>query len=206
MAFGKHLSQDASTRVSYNPSGNYGDVAYKDQENKINKLGYGIATSYFITQALQVKASFERSNRLPENEEMFGDLINQESNFYLKPERSDNLNLGLHYSFKLNNDHRFAISGGAIYRRATDFIYFRLNNNQSMLVADNLAGVTNTGGEGEIRYSFKNWLSVGANLTYQNIINKRKYEPGYTGVSPGLQRSDAQPAIHVWQCGRRGIL
>ncbi|MFT3705844.1 MAG: TonB-dependent receptor [Agriterribacter sp.] len=183
MAFGKHLFQHAHTRVSYNPSGNYGDVAYKDQDNHISKMGYGIATSYFVTTSLQLKASYERSNRLPENEEMFGDLINQESNFNLKPERSDNLNLGVLYSFKLNSDHRFAVSAGAIYRRATDFIYFRLNNNQSMLVADNLSGVNNTGGEGEIRYSYKNWFSAGANFTYQNIINKRKYEPGYTGVS-----------------------
>ncbi len=184
MAFGKHLYQHAHTRVSYNPTGNYGDVAYMDQKNEVDKLGYGVATSYFVTPALQVKASYERSNRLPENEEMFGDLINQESNFHLKPERSDNFNLSVHYSFKLNASHRFSVAAGGIYRRATDFIYFRLNNNQSMLVADNLAGVNNTGGEGEIRYSYKTWLSVGANFTYQNIINKRKYEPGYTGVSP----------------------
>lgn len=183
MAFGKHLFQQAHTRVSYNPSGNYGDVAYKDQNNDISKLGYGIATSYFLTPALQLKASYERSNRLPENEEMFGDLINQESNFNLKPERSDNFNLGAHYAFKLNESHRVAISASGIYRRATDFIYFRLNNNQSMLVADNLAGVRNTGGEGEIRYSYKSWFAAGVNFTYQNIINKRKYEPGQTGVS-----------------------
>ncbi|PVD50992.1 TonB-dependent receptor [Terrimonas sp.] len=193
MAFGKHLFQHAHTRVSYNPSGNYGDVAYKNQDNNISKLGYGVAASYFITSALQVKASYERSNRLPENEEMFGDLINQESNFDLKPEKSDNVNLGVHYSFRLNKDHRFAVSAGGIYRRATDFIYFRLNANQSMLVADNLAGVKNTGGEGEIRYSYKTWLSAGVNFTYQNIINKRKYEPGYTGVS--LVYNDRMPNL-----------
>ncbi len=183
MAFGKHLFQHARTRVAYNPSGNYGDIAYMNQKNEVNKTGYGIATSYFVTPEIQIKASYERANRLPENEEMFGDLINQESNFHLKPEKSNNLNLGIHYLFAINDANRFAISAGGIYRKANDFIYFRLNNNQSMLVADNLAGVTNTGGEGEIRYSYKSWLSIGANFTYQNIINKRKYEPGYTGVS-----------------------
>ena len=193
MAFGKHLYQHARTRVSYNPTGNYGDVAYMDQKNKVDKLGYGVATSYFITKMLQVKASYERSNRLPENEEMFGDLVNQESNFNLNPERSDNVNLSVHYTFTLNEDHRFSIAAGGIYRRATDFIYFRLNNNQSMLVADNLAGVTNTGGEGELRYSYKSWLSLGANFTYQNIINKRKYEDGYTTIS--LVYNDRMPNL-----------
>lgn len=193
MAFGKHLLQYAHTRTSYNPTGNYGDVAYQDQNNDISKLGYGIATSYFITPALQLKASYERSNRLPENEEMFGDLINTESNFYLKPEQSNNINLGLHYSFKLNDDHRFAVAAGAIYRRARDFIYYRFNTNQSKLFADNLAGVRNTGGEGEIRYSYKSWLSVGANFTYQHIINKRKYEDGFTEVS--LVYNDRMPNL-----------
>lgn len=184
MAFGKYLSQHARTRTSYNPTGNWGDVAYRDQNNKVSKLGYGIAASYFITTQIQIKASFEKSNRLPENEEMFGDLINQESNFNLKPEKSNNVNLGLQYAFKITKDHRLAVSGNAIYRRATDFIFFRLNSNQSMLVADNLAGVNNMGGEGEVRYSYKTWLSAGVNVTYQNIINKRKYEPNYTGISP----------------------
>jgi len=183
MVFGKYLYQLASTTTSYNPSGNWGDVAYRKQENDINKLGYGIASSYFITPFFQLKASYERSNRLPENEEMFGDLINQESNFSLKPELSHNVNLGFIYSFKINKDHRFQASANAIYRNSTDFIYFRLNNNQSMLVADNLDGVRNMGGEAEVRYSYKNWLAAGFNFTYQDIRNMRKYEPGYSGIS-----------------------
>ncbi len=182
--FGKYLLQTATTSTTYNPTGNWGDIAYKKQKNTVNNMGYGIATAYFIKPQLQLKASYEKSNRMPENEEMFGDLVTQESNFNLKPETSDNLNLGLSYSFSLNKVHRFSIAGSAIYRYSTDFIYYRLNNNQTMLVADNLDGVSNLGGEGEIRYSYKNFLTAGANFTYQNIRNQRKYEPGYTGISP----------------------
>lgn len=182
--FGKYLLQTSMTQTSYNPTGNWGDVAYRNQKNTVDRMGYGIAATYFIKPELQLKGSYEKSNRMPENEEMFGDLINQESNYNLKPETSDNLNLGLSYSFKMTDRHKFLLSGNAIYRYSTDFIYYRLNNNQSMLVADNLDGVTNMGAEAEIRYSYKNFLTAGVNYTYQNIRNQRKYEPNYTGISP----------------------
>lgn len=182
--FAKYLSQQSTTSTSYNPTGNWGDVAYRKQQNIVNRLGYGLAASFFVRPQLQLKGSYEKSNRMPENEEMFGDLINQESNFNLKPETSDNFNLGLSYSFRFTEKHRFLLSGSAIYRYSTDFIYYRLNNNQSMLVADNLDGVSNLGGEAELRYSYKSLLAAGINFTYQNIRNQRKYEPGYTGVSP----------------------
>jgi outer membrane receptor protein involved in Fe transport len=182
--FGKYLLQHSKTSTSYNPSGNWGDVAYRDQKNSVDRLGYGVAAGYFITPDLQLKTSYEKSNRMPENEEMFGDLINQESNYNLKPETSDNINLGGTYSFKLTDQHRFMLSANAIYRYSTDFIYYRLNNNQSMLVADNLDGVSNIGADAELRYSYRQFLTAGMNFTYQNIRNQRKYEPGYTGISP----------------------
>lgn len=184
MGFGKYLHQQSTTSTTYNPSGNWGDVAYRKQTNAVDRIGYGAAGTYFLTPALQLKTSYERSNRLPENTEMFGDLINQESNFSLKPETSHNVNLGASYRFKIGRYHHFQASANGTYRYATDFIYFRLNNNQTMLVADNLDGVRNIGGEAEIRYSYKNWLSAGGNFTYQDIRNMRKYEPGYTGISP----------------------
>lgn len=182
--FGKYLLQKATTTTAYNPTGNWGDIAYRGQKNSITKPGYGIASSYYFRPELQLKFSFEKSNRLPENEEMFGDLINQESNFNLKPETSDNLNLGISYAFQLREGHHFLLSGSAIYRYSTDFIYYRLNNNQSRLVADNMDGVSNLGGDAEIRYSYKSFLSAGANFTYQNIRNQRRTEPGFNGISP----------------------
>ncbi|HVK46890.1 MAG TPA: TonB-dependent receptor plug domain-containing protein [Pseudobacter sp.] len=178
--FGKYLMQKAMTNTPYNPSGNWGDVAYRKQENTVNNFGFGFAGSYFIKPEWQLKFSYERSNRLPENEEMFGDLMNQESNFNLRPEISDNINLGLSYDFHLNADHRFLFSGSAIYRYSRDFIYFLFNRNQNKTTTDNLEGVSNIGGEAELRYSYKSFLTAGINMTYQNIRNEQMIEPGYT--------------------------
>nr|WP_067058952.1 TonB-dependent receptor [Mucilaginibacter sp. L294] len=148
------------------------------------KLGYGIAATYFLSPNIQIKSSYELTNRMPEAEEIFGDVENQEGNPNLKPEQSNNVNLGLSYTFNLNANNRFLLNANAIYRHSTNFIYNRLNNNQSKLVADNRDGVKTVGGDAEIRYSYKNWLSVGTTVTYQHLQNLQKYEPGYTGVSP----------------------
>lgn len=149
-----------------------------------NKLGYGVATTYFVMPNLQLKASYELTNRMPEAQEIFGDVENQEGNPNLKPERSNNVNLGMSYNLAVTSDDRFLFNANAVYRHSDNFIYNRLNNNQSRLVADNRDGVRTLGADGEIRYSHKNTISVGTTLTYQYLQNMQKYEPDYTGISP----------------------
>ncbi|MGV3686169.1 MAG: TonB-dependent receptor [Daejeonella sp.] len=149
-----------------------------------NKLGYGIAATYFLSPVLQLKASYELTNRMPEAIEIFGDVENQEGNPNLQPERSKNVNLGLSYNFAVSPDDKFIVNANGIYRHSDNFIYNRLNNNQSRLVADNREGVRTLGGDAEIRYSHKRWFSAGATFTYQYLQNMQQYEPGYLGESP----------------------
>lgn len=180
---GKHLHQHAYTRLSYNPTGNWGDVAYKDVSANTDKLGYALAMSYYLLPNLEAKLSYEKANRLPDNEELFGDMINQDSNFDLKPESSQNVNLGFMYNFKLNEVHRFLLNATGIYRKSTDYIYNIFNNNQTKLVAANLDGVRNLGVEAELRYSYQKRFSAGVSGTYQDLRNMQKYEPEYETVS-----------------------
>ncbi|AWO02073.1 TonB-dependent receptor [Chitinophaga alhagiae] len=176
--FGKYFMQGTKYSQSYNPSGNWGDIAYRHQQNKFSKTGYGISSSYFITPRLQFKGSYERSFRLPDTYELFGDLLNLEGNIQLRPEKSDNYNVGASYSFRLQGDHRFSLDGNFIYRNTADFIRASLNQNQTKQVMENRDRVTNTGFDGEIRYSYKKLLTAGVNATYQNIRNKTRFEPG----------------------------
>lgn len=182
--FTKHFYQHNKYSQSYNPSGNWGDVAYLVQENSLNKIGYGVASTYFIMPNLQAKASYEKSYRLPETDELFGDLLNLEGNIDLDPEHSHNYNLGLSYQTHINKIHRLNFDGSVLYRNAKDFIRPSLNNNQTKQVMDNLADVTNMGVEGEIRYSFKQLFTAGVNMTYQNLRNNTRYEENQTMESP----------------------
>lgn len=180
-AFAKLLYQNAHMRSVITSPGLADEL--RDQYNKSTNYGYGLATSYYLLPQLQAKFSYEKSNRLPENFELFGDNVNQDSNFGLKPETSNNFNLGLNYAFSIDDRHHFMAGVTGIYRKADDFIYFRLNANQAKIVADNLNGVSNLGAEAELRYSFKQLLVLEANATYQDIRNMMKYEPGYNGIS-----------------------
>ncbi|MFD1768599.1 TonB-dependent receptor domain-containing protein [Sphingobacterium suaedae] len=154
------------------------------QSTGSNEFGYGIASTFFPRPTLQVKASYELTNRLPTPYELFGDVENQEGNFNLRPEHSHNINVGAIYDWRSGEDHRFSVGGNLIYRYAFDFIYNRFNNNQTKLIADNREGVSTRGGDAEFRYSYKNWLNFGGSMTYQYLQNKQKYEDGYTSVSP----------------------
>lgn len=182
--FVKNFSQKNSFSQSYNPSGNWGDVAYRNLETKFNKLGYGIATTYFILPVLQLKTSYEKSYRLPETEELFGDMLNLEGNTDLKPESSNNFNFGVNYQTHIKQDHRFSFDANFLYRDAKDFIRPMLNPNQTKQTNGNLAAVTNMGLDGEVRYSFKQLFTAGVNLTYQNLRNNTEFEDGQKNRSP----------------------
>ncbi|MCF2499169.1 TonB-dependent receptor [Dyadobacter chenhuakuii] len=182
--FLKQFSQFNKFSVTYNPTGVYGDVAYKIQKNRFDKFGYGIASTFFLLKNLQLKGSYEKSYRLPETDELYGDLLNLEGNIDLDPESSDNYNLGFSYQTQFSKIHRVNVDANVLYRNAQGFIRPKLNANQTKQVMDNLADVTNFGVDGEVRYSFKQLFTAGVNLTYQDLRNNTRFEDGYTTESP----------------------
>ncbi|WP_192346883.1 TonB-dependent receptor [Algoriphagus sp. Y33] len=190
-AFTKIYNQTNYFAMSYNPTGNYGDVAYRNEQENFTYPGFGVTGSYFVTGNIQTKASFEKSYRLPEPEELFGDMVNLQGNLSLKPETSYNYNVGLSIWKQLSANHRIDLSANGFYRDAKDFIRPRLNNNQAMQVMDNLYSVTNIGVEGEVRWTYKNLLSAGANITYQNLLNNTEFEEGQS--IPSLVYRDRVP-------------
>jgi outer membrane receptor protein involved in Fe transport len=156
-------------------------------QTPFNLFGFGTAASYFLTPNLQLKASYERAQRLPEANELFGDVELVQGNLSLKPEQSHNANLGLSYGFEVNKDHHFLVNANATYRYSDNYIYSRFNQNQTALLLENLAGVYTVGGEGEVRYSYAKWLSIGATATYQYLQNQQQYVRDASGnlvVSP----------------------
>lgn len=165
--FGKHILLKSVVNSTNNKSTDY-------------KLGYGTALAYYVKPDLQIRGSYELTNRMPEANEIFGNLENEAANPLLKPEKSDNFNLGVIYGFKINEVNRFSITANAIYRHSTDFIYSRIvggtGQQRDFSISDNRDGVRTTGADGEIRYSYKNWLTAGVTVTYQNLVNLQKHD------------------------------
>lgn len=173
--FGKYLHQQAATILVETNVLMPEDTTYTDAKINRNNLGYGLATSYFFLPELQLKVSYEKSYRLPESEDIFGDLINKEGNWEIQPEYSDNLNLGLSYWFHLNKNHRVYFDLNGIYYYAKDYIVNTFNPTQSKVVASNYYSASNLGIEGEISYTYGRVFNAGINLTYQHIRDKQRF-------------------------------
>ncbi len=210
----EYFQQNKFTQVT-ELSGGYNQYEYNDVTNSFNSLGYGAAVSWFVYDNLQLKASYESSYRLPESNELFGDVINLEGNIDLKPENSDNYNLGTSLWIYPNKDNRFNFNLSGFYRHARNFIRPLLSPNQVRLIMGNLGSVTNMGLDGEVRYQHKETLSAGFNFSYQNLRNNTQFEPGKTVESPVYRdRIPNEPYLfgngnasysfsNLWQKGHR---
>jgi outer membrane cobalamin receptor len=150
------------------------DLDYKVLASDFSNYGYGVASRYKILPDLGVKLSLERAYRLQEVEEVFGDGLNVQPNPDLKPERSNNLNLGGYYGLRIDK-HKFFLEASGFYRDAADFIYPVPDQRSKALKNENKSSVRVTGFEGELRYDYGDLLAFNINATYQNAVNMTKF-------------------------------
>eukprot|EP01133_Synstelium_polycarpum_P002801 gene2801-3223_t len=182
-AFVKYYNQKSISSLveeKYDREKDRVDYTVSRQQGNFSKTGYGAALTYFLWPELQLKASYEKAYRLPSNEELFGDEINLLGNSELRPENSNNINLGLTYGFDIGKTHFFELQGNFIFRNADDYIraivvpggrngeYIQRNINESK--------VSNRGIDAELHYHYKRLFSLNANLTYQNLRNDTRFE------------------------------
>lgn len=172
--FAKYLFQRASTTLMETDIFHPDDTVFNPVKSDRHQLGFGFSASYFFKPEFQLKLSYEKTNRLPESEDIYGDVMNREGNWELKPESSDNINLGVNYHL-LSGNNRFYMSATGIYYYAKDFIYYTFNSYTNKLKAENLLKVSNLGAEVELRYSYRQRFAAGVNGTYQNIRDREKY-------------------------------
>ncbi|MEH0153342.1 TonB-dependent receptor [Limibacter armeniacum] len=168
-------------------------------ENSKQNFGYGLATTYLPVNGLQLKASYEHTYRLPWAYEMFGDGLFTQANPDLGPEQSDNFNLGAQYQFDINSDHTFVVESNLIYREAKDLIYQVVKVASPVTQYDNLSQTRAKGVEASINYTWKDFLRIGGNITYQDITDQADsvYNESYTnsGYQKNFQKGFRVPNI-----------
>ena len=142
-------------------------------ENTFEELGYGFATTYKILENLQIKGSFERTFRIPEGYEVFGDGFLLKSNPELLPEMSYNANLGALFNKDFSNV-KLQVDTNVFLRESENFIAIRSEGIFSRYY--NTADARSTGVESEIRTLFHNRYFLDINATYQNIIDQNAGE------------------------------
>lgn len=174
--FGKYYNQYNNGPRNQSTSGGYDYVLFSES---LGKFGYGIAGTYYFLKNFQAKLSYEKAYRLPTNDELFGDEDLELGSANLKPENSDNYNLNLSFN-KTFGEHSVYIEGGFLYRDTKDFIHRNTTEKHSggkyFASHENFGQVKTMGLSAEVRYNYSNFISVGGNVTSQNIKDYEKYD------------------------------
>jgi len=174
--FAKHYLNKASGPETGTNTETAAEYTYRRKEDA-GKIGYGIATTYFFRD-LQLKASAEKAYRLPTDRELFGDEILEEGNIKLKPEESNNYNIGFTLNKELNPAFTVYVDWSGYYRDTYNFIQTILArvgddvNGNSIYRRTNHGRVTRLGTDIEGRLYYKNKATIGVTLTYMDIRDK----------------------------------
>lgn len=129
-----------------------------------NYWGIADALKFQVTSNSFVRASVEWANRLPEQDELFGNVQWIVPNFRLRPEKSLNANIGYNWS----RQGRYHLEMNGFFRNTKDLIllipiqapYAQYNNQEN---------VRGFGVELDGKYQFLTRFTATANATWQNL-------------------------------------
>jgi outer membrane receptor for ferrienterochelin and colicin len=175
--FGKHYLQYG--KGPKDVSSDTGHPSYQIFDETFTALGYGAAGTYF-RKDFQGKLSYEKTYRLPTDNELFGNEELERGSTGLRAEHSDNYNISLSYGRDFDKTHFIYVDAGYILRNTKDYIRRVTDSYSGKYYASyiNHGYVRNISLEGEIRYSYKNIVSAGVNVTSQNIRDNEKKTMG----------------------------
>ena len=166
---------------------NYLMVTQKDESwisgsDKVDKKatksywGYGAAAKYTFSEELALKASYEHSVRLPLGNELLGNGTTVLPNLILKPENSENFNLGVFGTWKTGGRHLFSYEANAFIRDASDYVRLVISERDGLSQYENVSSVKVSGFEGEASYQYKDDLRILVNCSYQDARDMNKYK------------------------------
>ncbi len=149
---------------------NFSGDAKNDYNSSENNWGYGLATTRIFGENTQLKFSFEKAIRIPDPYEILGDGVDVVPNIKLRPETSNNINLGVRTTLKTGLQNKLVLESNLFYRDATDAIFLvpeLVKGNY-----ENEKNINSSGIESEIQYTYKNRLKIDLSATYMRILNK----------------------------------
>lgn len=171
LAFGKYYNSHVRGPVNVATGSNRAD--YQEQARNVSATGYGAAATYYIVKGLQTKLSYEKTYRLPTEWELFGDGDYEEGDAALKPESSHNVNFNLSYMGNMGHWHSISAEAGMNYRGIGNYI-IRTINTKGVAVSTNHGHVRGLGGDVSLRYYYKDVVTVGGNLSYQDMRDRER--------------------------------
>lgn len=179
--FGKHYQQKT---VSIDPAietDANGNNIIVDEIVSSNKQydGYGFAASYAIIPNITLLTSAEKAIRLPNETEIFGDDgDNVVANASIKPEQSNNYNLGFRFGAFNIKKHQITISTNLFTRNIKDRIGLpietSLNIDDELIIYVNQGTGTSKGIDAQLSYTYNDNFGLNFNVSRfdLNIVNQ----------------------------------
>lgn len=154
-----------------------------------NHIGYGIGSRFTFLPALSVKASYERSVRLPVSLEFLGNGQTIYPNFKLKPETAHNFNLGTFGEWIPQKQHILRYETNLFVRKVQDYILRTVVSDRQSQYS-NIGAATVQGVEGEVSYEYNGMFRAALNGTYIDERNKTQY---LVGGNPDVTFNNRMP-------------
>jgi vitamin B12 transporter len=148
--------------------------------NTVSLLGYNAGVRYNLGKAFMIKGSHERSVRLPNNAELFGDGVLITPAVFLQPEIAINNTVGLIYDRTTNKDKRLQAEVNGFFMNVKNLI--QLSGNGLSLGYVNFTKATIYGADAEVKYNLTRDLYASFNVTWQRMADANKYLPGTQNV------------------------
>ncbi|MBN3582059.1 TonB-dependent receptor [Algoriphagus aestuarii] len=135
-----------------------------------NDEGYGFTLSYALKPTVTLLTSAEKAIRLPNESEVFGnDGDNVVANPSIRPELSNNFNLGVRFGTFRIKKHDFTVSTNLFTRNIKDRIGLpietSLNVNDEIILYENQGNGTSKGFEAQLDYTFNNNFGINFNVS-----------------------------------------
>lgn len=136
-----------------------------------NDQGFGIGAKYSFTDDIFLRASYERALRIPDGSEVFGDFITIGANFGLRPEQSNNINIGGYFKHKFDAFRYISLDASYFIRDQRDLIRLEPGRNENDLAKFiNEDEVEGQGIELTLSGAPIRGLNIVANFTHQDIV------------------------------------
>ncbi len=179
----KYYGMNANNTVDerkFNSDGSLASGSINTYQKFFNYPSGSLALRYLFVKDFGIKASYEKAYSLPSMLALFGDGQNYLANFDLEPEQSKNINVGIFYNQFLWRNHFINIDMSCFYRDASNYINVKIVENGGSNSSDayqyyNSPGVLLYGAEAELKYGYKDMLSVSLNGSYDRALNNWKY-------------------------------
>lgn len=169
MVFGKYYSFN-NTSSDFEQAGE--TVIFDPITQSDDQFGFGSGLKLSLDEDRFLRVSYERAVRIPSGAEVFGDFIAIGPNFNLRPEISNNLNVGFFYKYNFSSERFVSLQLDWFLRDQTDLIFLEVSGNpaaQARFI--NLNQVEANGVEFTLKTAPLKNLNLDLSFTSQDIIN-----------------------------------